>query len=82
MHVVTVKFAIVLDGEVPLESELENLVKAIGLLYGAPGPCPDPTFYTPNGEWQIVEVGPEVEAHDLTIPSPVPGWPRGIINHE
>lgn len=71
MHVVTVEFAIVLDGEVPLKPELEDLTAGISALYDGGD--------MPQGSWRVVSVGPEEDHRDLdpcfnSYP-PIPGWP-------
>jgi hypothetical protein len=77
-HIVTVQFAIVLDEGDTIEHELADLGRAIGILYGdygeqgeGPGQHPDPTFYTPQGEWQIVDLSPPLDYCDLARPSQI-----------
>lgn len=77
MHVVTVEFAIVLDGEVPLAAELKDLTSSIRKLYEDD----DLPVSMPNGSWRVVSVGPEEDHRDLDpcfngYPE-VPGWPVG-----
>lgn len=72
MHVVTVEFAIVLDGEVPLAAELSDLTAGIQSLYEGGD--------IPNGSWRVVSVGLEEDHRDLDPcfngNPPVPGWPK------